>query len=371
MTIFLSNEDVSELISMNEVISELERTYLQLTRGEAVCRTRIDIQIPTSDPKRIFQWGTMEGGSVSGYFAIRMKSDVLYEREYNGAVTQEQYCVEPGTFCGLIFLIKVDNGEPLALLNDGIIQHMRVGGDSAIGVKYMARPDAAVIGMLGSGGMSRSHMDAFMAVKPQLKKLQVYSPTPENRERFADEMRKKYGIEVVVCDNARSVYRGADILAALTDSAVPVLNGDWIEKGTHVVNIGGGGGLLDDHVLKRIDRYLRFGGASGPVGLPQLHIDDAHIVYRAEPQGCTHYTFKRSGKRGRGIALPDRLVTLKEVASDSTKGRQSASEITYSDRGNLQGAQFFPLAAIAFDRAKARKLGYEIPTRLFLQNIRN
>src|SRR5215471_5581662 len=130
MTLFLSNEDVSQLITMDEVIGELERTYLELTRSEAVCRTRIDIQIPTKDPKRIFEWGTMEGGSISGYFAIRMKSDVLYEQEYLGAITQEKYCVRPGRFCGLILLTSIENGEPLALINDGYLQHMRVGADS-------------------------------------------------------------------------------------------------------------------------------------------------------------------------------------------------------------------------------------------------
>src|SRR6267142_1203722 len=82
---------------------------------------------------------TMEGGSTAGYFAIRMKSDVVYETEYNGAVTQEKYCSRPGLFCGLILLTSIENGEPLAFINDGVLQHMRVGGDGGIGVKYMAR----------------------------------------------------------------------------------------------------------------------------------------------------------------------------------------------------------------------------------------
>ena len=45
--------------------------------------------IPTSDPARNYQWSTMEGGSTSGYFAIRMKSDIIYQTEYKGALTQE------------------------------------------------------------------------------------------------------------------------------------------------------------------------------------------------------------------------------------------------------------------------------------------
>src|SRR5262249_13167910 len=79
----------------------------------------------------------------------RMKSDVIYETEYNGAVTQEKYCMRPGLFCGLILLTSIENGEPLAFLNDGHLQHMRVGGDGGIGVKYMANEDAEVVGMLG------------------------------------------------------------------------------------------------------------------------------------------------------------------------------------------------------------------------------
>ena len=119
----------------------------------------------TSDPAKNYQWGTMEGGSTGGYFAIRLKSDVIYETEYNGARTQEKYCTKPGVFCGLILLTSTETGEPLAFLNDGHLQHMRVGADGGIGVKYMANPDAEVIGMLGSGGMARTHMQAFTRVR--------------------------------------------------------------------------------------------------------------------------------------------------------------------------------------------------------------
>jgi hypothetical protein len=57
------------------------------------------------------QWGTMEGGFTGGYFAIHMKSDIIYETEYKGALTQEKYCMRPGLYCGLILLISVENAE--------------------------------------------------------------------------------------------------------------------------------------------------------------------------------------------------------------------------------------------------------------------
>ena len=96
MTLFINNDMVSQVLTMKDTIEVLEKAYADLVAKEAVCRPRIDIQIPTSDPHKAYQWGSMEGGSVGGYFAIRMKSDIIYETEYNGALTQEKYCTQPG-----------------------------------------------------------------------------------------------------------------------------------------------------------------------------------------------------------------------------------------------------------------------------------
>src|SRR3990172_4581336 len=199
MALFLNNDDVKGLLTMEMTMDALFLSYTQMVRGEAVCRPRIDLQIPTSNPQKVYRWGTMEGGSASGYFAIRMKSDIAYETEYQGTRTLEKYCVKPGTFCGLIFLFRVDNGEPLALINDGYLQHMRVGADSGLGVKFMAKEDAKVVGMFGSGGMARCHIDSIRLVR-DIKKIQVFSPTKANREAYAREMEEKYGIETIPLD---------------------------------------------------------------------------------------------------------------------------------------------------------------------------
>jgi alanine dehydrogenase len=370
MTLLINNEVVAKVLTMEDTVAALEDAYLKLAREESICRPRIDIQIPTGDPKKIYQWGTMEGGSRSGYFAIRMKSDIIYEQEYNGVITQEKYCRQPGLYCGLILLNDVETAEPLAIINDGVLQHMRVGGDGGIGVKYLAREDASVVGMLGSGGMARTHMDAFIVVRPGIRKLQVFSPTQANRERFGQEMREKYGLEVVVCDNPRDVYKGAHILAGVTDSAVPVINGAWLEPGAHVVNVGGGG-RPSDETLTRIDVYLRFGNAPAPWGLPQMHLADEHITYAAKSLFESGFKKKRPGKRAHGEALPDRMVTFKDLLDGNKTGRTSNDQITYSERGNLQGNQFWAVGGIVFEKAKALGLGHPIPTEWFLQDIRD
>ena len=250
MTLIINNDDVAKLLTIEVTMDALEQSYRNLAIGEAICRPRIDIRIPTSDRTKKYQFGSMEGGSTEGYFAVRMKSDVIYETTYNGAITREKYCTRPGLFCGLIFLTSIETGEPLAFINDGVLQHMRVAADGGIGVKYLARKDAEVVGMLGSGGMARSHMRAFMAVR-HIKRLQVYSPTRENREAFGREMAAKYNVEVKVCDRPEDIYKGAHIVAALTDSAVPVLDGTLLEPGAHIVNVGGSG-RLDAESLSRV-----------------------------------------------------------------------------------------------------------------------
>jgi ornithine cyclodeaminase/alanine dehydrogenase-like protein (mu-crystallin family) len=370
MTLIINNDEVSKLLTMETTIAALEDAYRQLVAKESVCRPRIDIQIPTSDPNKVYQWGTMEGGSTSGYFAVRMKSDVVYERSYNGVVTEEKYCTKPGLFCGLIFLTDTETGEPLAFINDGVLQHMRVGADGGIGVKYMAREDSEVVGILGSGGMARTHMAAFMAVRPGIKRVQVFSPTKANRETFAAEMAELYGIDAKACDKPEDIYKDADIVAGLTDSAVPVLNSRHIEKGTHVLNVGGGGRPTGD-LMQKIDVYFRFGSAPAPVGLPQFGVDEEFLVYAAQPGPSSNFKNKQRGKRDHRGPLPDRLVTFADVLSGTNRGRTSRDQVTYSERGNLQGNQFWAVAGKVYEAAKAHKLGREIPTEWFLQDIRD
>ena len=222
----------------------------------------------------------MEGGSAdSGYYAIRMKSAVPTEVEHGGTRTQEKHCVTPGSFCVLVFLLLTRTGESLALLNDGVLQHMRVGADSAIGTKRAARQDARVLGMLGSGGMARSQLEALFTVRP-LERVQVYSPTRRNRERYAREIANRHGIEVVAVDEPRDVFRGADVVTGCTDTVADVIVGDWLEPGTHVTcSIGG---RPDARTREVVDVWLRFGTA--PLNDPSWWPTDVYLVCTARSQ---------------------------------------------------------------------------------------
>ncbi len=319
MTLLIDNDIVRRVLKPAAVRRALESAYRDLASGEAVCRPRIDIRIPTRDPAKFYQWGTMEGGSTAGYFAIRMKSDVVYEREYEGARTREKYCSRPGRYCGLVFLTDVETGEPLAIINDGILQHLRVAADSAIGTGLMAREDCGTLGLLGSGGMAASHVEALLEVR-KIERIKVFSPTRANRERFAAEIAERHAIECEALDSPREAYRGADILAACTDSAVPVIRGEWLEAG---------------------------------------------VARPKDPRWGT----TRMGRRA--VTGEGDDVSFADVVSGQVRGRTSRDQVTYSERGNIQGAQFFAVAAAAYEAARREGLGRDLPTDWFLQDIRD
>ena len=193
----------------------------------------------------------------------------------------------------------------------------------------------------------------------------MFSPTRANRERFAREMSAAHGIEAVACDAPEQVYRGAHIVAAVTDSAVPVGDGRCLEPGTHIVTIGGGG-VPNAASLARVDVYLRFGNVPAPLGHPELAIADEHLTWSARPGSAGA---KR--RKGHGVSLADKVVWLADLDSGAHPGRSSDAQITYSERGNLQGAQFHAVAAKIFEGARATGLGREIPVEWFLQDIRN
>ncbi len=364
--LLINNDQVKTLLTPGMTREALRVAYDDLAKGDAVCRPRIDIRIPTSEPDHVYQWGSMEGGSVRGYFAIRMKSDVLVEKQYNGVRTQEKFAQTPGLFCGFIFLTSIETAEPLAIINDGHLQHMRVAADGALGADIMARKNCEMLGMLGSGEMARAHVEALLEVR-NIRRMKVFSPTPANRERFAAEMREKHSIEVEVCADPRTVYAGADVLAACTDSVEPVIRGEWLEPGMHVISIGG---KPDANADARFDVVLRLGVSPAPLGRPDLGTADEFLGYVAQPAHPIWSQIK-GGKPARGPKSRGSNVMYADVLAGRAKGRTSNAQITYSERGNIQGAQFYAVAGAVYEAAVRTGTGREIPTEWLLQDIRD
>ena len=366
----LNNDDLKSVLDMKTAMEEVERAYLELFQGDATCMPRCNVELPTKDPGKKYALGVTSGGSsVSGYLTIRIQSDVTYEHEYAGVRTREKYAVHPGQWCGLYLLFDAQSGEPLAIMNEGYLQHLRQGADGGIGAKYMARENAEVLGMLGSGGMAYTHAPAICQAR-NIKKMKVFSPTREHRETYAKEMAELLGIEVEAVDEARKAHKGVDIIATCTDSPAPVIFGKWLEKGTHIVYAAG---PVDQDGADLVDVSLRLGNTPTPLG-KDWHERSDTVVWAA-PALVRTEAASRSGtatrEAARGVIRPEREIFLKDLLEGKVKGRTGAQQITFSDRGGMRGVEHNAVAAKAYELAKARGLGHEIPTEWFLQNIRD
>ncbi len=379
--LILSNDDVRKVLTIEDTIAALRESYADVASGIGVCRPRIDFRMPTQDPAHYYLWSTMDGGSTrTGYLASRMVSDLRHSESYGGVETSEEYCIRPGLFFGIVFLFRMENAEPLAIIQDSWLQRLRVAGDAAIGVEAMANPDASRLGVLGSGGQARAFLRAIRAVRP-IERVKVYSPTLANRERYAAEMSAELGIRVTAHDTPAEVYHEADILASCTDGGfaenpnpASAHLGRYLEPGTHVVSLSG---PLDQASIDRIDRSLVLGVAPAPVGIPEA--GGEYILSWAPPEDQPafreheywHRRYHSSLGKGNGYPHMDRTVYLPQILAGEQPGRTSREQITFSERGNLQGAQFHAVAGRIYEGAVRLGLGREIPTDWLVEDERN
>ncbi len=362
--LLLNNEDVERLLTMEDCIGVIEEAYRELGAGRAANFPeggRMDVQAPSpgKEPERCFIWGGLAGViPKKEVFAIRMKSDIRYpELDINGVPTHKKFCLEPGTFCGLIFLFSTRTGEPVAIVNDGVIQHLRVAATSGVAAKYLARRDSEVLGLIGSGGMARTHALAFRAVLP-IKRVKVFSTTPAHRAEFAREMSATMGIEVKAVDTPEEAVKGADIVSSCTDSLSQVVNEAWLEPGMHVTCV-----LPFEVAAKGVEkadvivRHLRGGAVGVKAAAAELE----------EHESTRRRLYKDYGPRLEEQELP----TLADLVSGKIPGRTDKSQITYYHNVPGSGIQFAAVGAKLLELARKEGLGRELPTEWFLQNIRD
>jgi alanine dehydrogenase len=366
LVLFINNDVSEKVLDMDRALKALEDAYFELARGDAVYRPRTDIYSPRDQPDTYYRWGTMEGTSrKTGVLAIRMKSDIL---EWKKDGTEDKYCGHPGQYCGLIFLVSTRSGMPLAIMNDGFVQHMRVGAAAGLSAKYVSRRDSSTVGMLGSGGMARAYAWAFSRVR-DLKLIKVYSPTKAHKESYCEEMGRKLGISVRAVDTPEEAVRGSDIVSTCTDSLVPVIKSEWLEPGMHLCNVRQN--EVGAEVMKRADLLVRLGDPTLKFGseLPPGIIRGTADIYsyaigsKEELSAIPHSPHQR-------VTQFDG-ATLVDIMTGRANGRTDPSQITYVNNQGTQGLQFAAMGATVYEVAKSTGLGVEVPTEYFLQTIRD
>jgi alanine dehydrogenase len=373
--LFINNEEVEKVLTMEDTLRVLEDGHKELARGELAGRPRVDVYTETREREKFHRWGTMEGSSKSlQRFAIRMKSDVVSWPVRHGVSVEDKYCVQPGLYCGLIFLFSTEDGAPLAIINDGFLQHMRVGALYGLGAKHLARKDAAVVGMLGSGGMARSHLTAFACVR-NIRRAKVFSPNREHRELYAEEMERKLGIETVPCAGAEEAARGVDILATCTNAKEPTVHARMLEPGMHLTQVSG---EFAPDVYARLDVCIGGGPSSQVVEGAAIDDSQGFPTYLAgSREALDRAKGKARARQYKNENFSGRVVALAELMTGRAQGRLTDEEISASSgvklggEDSVKGLQFVTVSSLIYERAQTAGLGREVPRDWFLQTIRD
>jgi ornithine cyclodeaminase/alanine dehydrogenase-like protein (mu-crystallin family) len=361
--LLLSNEDVRQVLDMRVCLDALDKGYHDLVNQDAGYGFRTSFYAPSARPDEAFRFDSMQGAAKStGVFAIRIKLDILYWPE---GKTEEKYCIQPGTFCGLILIVSLANAEPLALIQDGYLQHMRVGGCAGLGTRYLARGNAKSVGMIGSGGMARSFLESFACVR-DIGSARVYSPTREHREAYAREMSQKLEIPVQAVDTPEEAVRGTDIFSVCTDARVQVMSADWLEPGMHLATMGGG---VDPRVHERSDVIFKLGWGAPDTDVPISEGGGAGQIYVGRDEEIAHIPNLRRDRSTRRSNKGYPLLT--DLITGRVPGRTSDSQITYFMDEGTQGLQFAAVGGTVYHLAKDRGLGRQIPNEWLLETIRD
>lgn len=375
MTLLISNDNIQDAMHRGAltqlgIIDAVEGAYQALAAGKAAYAPRRGVSAPVPEDRRHagfehehFVFGTMEGVvQTSGYFAIRLKLDVGYTLvdSATGAKTHEKYCMEPGRYCGLILLVDAATAEPLAILNDGVVQHLRVAATSALAARSMARQDARVLGIFGSGGMARSHAAMMAAVRP-LEQIKAYSPTRAHREQFASEMEEELGIPVRAVDRPELLPGECDLITACTDCSIPVVLPSFIRSGMYLSSVTGN--EIDDAAAAAIDAVV----------LHQSIASSTILTYpagegRVAPDGDVERTVHPPNDvYSRGTKVRG---TLAQLVSGQIPGRLNDEETNYFYNNIGSGIQFAAVAGEAYQAVRPLGTAREIPTDWLAQTIR-
>lgn len=136
-----------------------------------------------------------------------------------------------------ILLLDPDTGSLIALMDGRYITEARTAAVSAVSARFLARPNASTVAIIGSGVQARSHLEALQHVR-QLEQVRIWSPRQHSRQQFVDDMSPRVPVPITACGSAEEAVRGADLIVLVTSSKTPVIMDGWVSPGAHVMCIG-------------------------------------------------------------------------------------------------------------------------------------
>ncbi len=201
-------------------------------------------------------------------------------------------------------------GSPLALLDGTEITAVRTGACSALSVRLLARGEASVLAVLGTGVQARSHARAVVRVR-SITEVRIAGRDPCRTEALAAELAQEFGLPTRTAASYREAVEGADVVCATTHSLEPVVRREWLAPGTHVTSVGynpSGRELDDDTIVDAL-----------------VCVESRRAALAPFPAGSNDLTQPIRD----GLITVDHIhAELGEIVSGSKLGRTSAEQLT-------------------------------------------
>lgn len=212
--LYLTEADVDELMDVDDSIEVIEQLFRRLAAGEAVNVPRVRAVAP-------------------GVILHTMSAAV----PYLGLVGLKSYVTTKQGARFHVTIYDALTGEMRALIEANTLGQLRTGAASGVATECMARPDAKVVGVFGTGFQARTQLKAVCCVR-RIERVEVYGRDPERRERFAAEMTEFCATQVVPVHSPDEAASEKDIVICATSSRTPVFDGRHLEEGTHLNVVG-------------------------------------------------------------------------------------------------------------------------------------
>lgn len=221
--LFLSDHDIEKHLNMKETIETVEQAFKEYAKGNVVLPTRSTIMIPKHNGSISFMPSYLTELEAQATKIISIYPD---NRE-KGLPTTVAWIVVNNPKTGMV----------QAFMDATYLTAMRTGAITGVAAKYLAPEDSKTVAIFGAGVQGRTQTWAACTVR-DIEKVYVFDLYPEARKRFAENMSKKLGIEVIPAESGEEACRDADIVLTATTSPKPVLKREWLKEKVHVSAIG-------------------------------------------------------------------------------------------------------------------------------------
>jgi alanine dehydrogenase len=324
MPLFLTEQDVTGLLTMEDTLAAVEEVFKAQAAGDA-----------TNEPRRRLRASgavlQVMSGAVAGF---KDSSGV----EHKGLLGLKSYVVTRNKARFYVNLYDAESGELIAFIEADKLGQMRTGAASGVATKYLASAEAKTVGVYGTGWQAQSQLEAICAVR-DIESVKVYSRSPENRERFCQEMSARLGgVEIAPVERPEEAA-DAGVIVTITTSREPVMQGAWLKPGTHI-NAAGGNSILrrefDDDAIRR-SSFIAVDS------IDQAKIEAGELVTAVE----------------KGLLTWERVRELRYVVSGEMRGRTSDDQITLFKSLGV-AIEDVATAAVLYRKAKEQKVGKEL-----------